>query len=151
MSNDVSTTVSLTEQSLRAFAVDWYQALDRHDDLAVVQTKLVPDGLEMVFPETTTHGLAGFAEWYRRVTNKFFDEVHEVRFTKVISLTAQRAEITVLVNWRASTWNPPAARSERLDFDGFQRWTVVAGPNGPLVSRYVVETFNPNPGSAALE
>lgn len=150
MSNDVGTTSPLTEESLRAFAVAWYQALDRHDDLASVQANLVPDGLEMVFPETTTYGLEGFAEWYRTVTNKFFDEDHAVRSVEVVSMTPERAEITVLVNWKASKWEPPAPRSDRLDFDAFQRWFVVAGPAGPQVVRYVVETFEPNPGSAAL-
>jgi hypothetical protein len=150
MSNDVSTTAPLTKQSLRAFAVAWYQALDRHDDLAAVQTLLVSDGLEMVLPEVTTHGLAGFAEWYRTVTNKFFDEVHTVLSTDVVSLTAERAELSVLVNWQASKWDPPAPTSERLDFDSGQTWTLVAGPDGPLISRYVVDTFDPNPGSAAL-
>ncbi len=150
MSNDAITTVPLTEQSLRDFAVAWYQALDRHDDLAAIQANLVPEGLEMVFPETTTHGLDGFADWYRTVTHKFFDEVHEVRATEVTSLDRDRAELTVLVNWTASKWNAPAPRSERLNFDAFQRWTVIATPTGPQVSRYVVETFEPNPGSASL-
>ena len=150
MSNDLITAEPLTEQSLRDFAVAWYEALDRHDDLADVQAHLVPEGLEMVFPETTTHGLEGFADWYRTVTHRFFDEVHDVRATEVVSLDGDRAELTVLVNWKASRWDPPAARSERLDFDAFQRWTVVSGPTGPRVSRYVVETFEPNPGSATL-
>lgn len=144
------TVVSLTEQSLHEFAVAWYQALDRHDDLESVLTYLVPDGLVMVFPETTTHGLDGFADWYRTVTNKFFDEVHDVRSTEVVSITPERAEITVLVRWKASKWDAPKPHSARLDFDAFQRWTVVAGPDGPRVSRYVVESFDPNPGSAEL-
>jgi hypothetical protein len=150
MSHDVSTTPPLTESSLNGYATSWYQALDRHDDLDSVCTFLVDDGLEMVFPETTTHGLSGFAEWYRTVTHKFFDEAHEVLSTDVRSLSADRAEMTVLVRWKASTWQPPAAHSARLDFTAGQTWTVVAGPDGPLISRYVVDTFDANPGSAPL-
>lgn len=150
MSNDVTTTVPLTEQVLRDFAVAWYQALDRHVDLESLQEVLVPEGLEMVFPETTTLGLDGFAGWYATVTNRFFDEDHLVKATKIVSMTPDQAEITVHVNWKASKWDPPAPRSARLDFDAFQRWTVLAGPAGPRVSRYVVETFEPNPGSADL-
>lgn len=141
---------TLTEESLRAFAVAWYQALDRHDPLEEVNANLVPDGLEMVFPETTTYGLEGFAEWYRTVTNKFFDEAHAVVDVRMVDLKPEKAVITVLVNWKASKWENPAPHSERLDFDAFQRWTVVAGPEGPQVSRYVVERFTPNPGSADL-
>ncbi len=150
MTADVSTTVPLTESSLRAFAVAWYQALDRHDALQAVRPLLVAEGLVMVFPETTAHGICGFSEWYRTVTHRFFDEEHEVRSTEVVSLTPHRAEITVLVNWKASTWNPPAPRSKRLDFDAGQTWTVIAGSAGPLISRYVVDTFSPNAGSAPL-
>lgn len=149
MSN-AQTTVPLTEESLRDFAVAWYQALDRHDDLASVLADLVPDGLEMVFPETTTYGVDGFAEWYRTVTNKFFDEEHTVLEVEVVSLTPEQAEVTVLVHWKARKWDPPAPLSQPIDFNAFQRWFVVAGPQGPLVRRYVVETFTPNPGSAEL-
>jgi hypothetical protein len=143
-------TVPLTEDVLRAFAMAWYEALDRHDDLASVQSHVVPHGLEMVFPETTTSGVDGFGEWYRTVTNKFFDEDHAVRTVDIISIAAEQAEMTVLVNWKASKWDRPSPHSERLDFDAFQRWWVVAGPGGPLIARYVVETFEPNPGSAGL-
>lgn len=150
MSNEVSTAVPLTELSLQAFAVAWYQALDRHEGLDTIQRFLVHDELEMIFPETTTHGLSGFELWYGVVTNKFFDETHEVRSTEVVALSPEQAEITVIVNWRASKWEPPAPSSERLDFDASQTWSVVAGANGPRIKRYVVDSFEPNPGSAAL-
>ncbi len=157
MTHDLSTAqpaaqpaVPLAASTLRHLADAWYDALDRHDDLESVSGYLVDDGLEMVFPETTTHGLSGFAEWYRAVTARFFDEVHEVLSVEVRPLGDDRAEMTVLVRWRASTWTPPAARSARLDFTAGQTWTVVAGPDGPRISRYVVDTFDANPGSAPL-
>lgn len=150
MSNDVGTTVPLTELSLQAFAVAWYQALDRHEDIETVQRFLVHDELEMIFPETTTHGLSGFEIWYGLVTNKFFDEVHDVRSTEIVTLTPEQAEITVKVHWLASKWEPPAPASERLDFHAVQTWQVVAGAHGPRIKRYVVDEFEPNPGSATL-
>lgn len=146
----LSTSPPLTERMLHDFAVAWYQALDRHDPLPAVLSLLAPDGLVMVFPETTTVGVDGFAAWYRTVTHRFFDEAHEVRSTDVVSLTPDRAVVTVAVNWRASAWDPPAAASRRLDFDAGQTWTVLAGPAGPVISRYVVDSFVPNAGSATL-
>lgn len=151
MSNDVGTTVApLTELGLQAFAVAWYQALDRHDDFDTVQHYVVHDELEMVFPETTTHGLSGFELWYGLVTNKFFDEVHEVTSTEVVSLSPEQAQLRVTVHWQASKWEPPAPTSERLDFHAVQTWNVVAGAGGPRIKRYAVDLFEPNPGSAAL-
>jgi len=35
--------------------------------------------LEMVFPEATEKGHAGFEHWYERVIRIFFDEVHTVK------------------------------------------------------------------------
>ncbi len=153
MSNDVSTdpaTAPLTETGLNAFAVAWYQALDRHDSFEVVQNYVVHDELVMVFPETTTNGLSGFEIWYGLVTNKFFDEIHEVTGTEITNLTPERATVTVSVHWQASKWEAPAPLSERLDFNAVQTWDVVPGPNGPRIKRYVVDLFEPNPGSAAL-
>lgn len=150
MSSQATRTMPLTLQSLISFAVGWYQALDRHDSLALVQANLVSDGLVSVFPETTVYGLDGFAEWYETVTRKFFDEEHTVISTEIASMTPEAAEMTVVVRWKARKWDPPAARSEQIDFVAGQTWSVVAGSAGPLIKRYVVDTFDPNPGSAAL-
>ena len=65
--------MAFTEEDIRAAVADWYRALDRHDDLPSVLPYLVDDGLEMRFPEVTSRGHAGFADWYKAVTNRFFD------------------------------------------------------------------------------
>ena len=149
MSTDTTTT-PLTEKALAEFAVAWYQALDRHDDIGSVETYLVPDDLEFVLPETTTHGLSGFEGWYDAVTHKFFDEVHEVTGTEARDLTPESATLKVVVRWQASKWEAPGPRSERLDFHAEQTWDVVASPTGPRIRKYAVDVFDPNPGSASL-
>ena len=89
----------LTDKSIRAFATDWYRALDRHDALEDVLPYLIDDGLEMVFPETTSRGHAGFADWYKAVTNRFFDEEHTV--TAVIPENGgAETRVQVNVNWQ---------------------------------------------------
>jgi hypothetical protein len=105
----------------------------------------------MRFPETTARGHAGFADWYKAVTNRFFDEVHVVKKVEVENLTDGRADVAVLVNWQARIWNAPAAKSQWLGFDADQTWVVVAGPDGvPRVATYVVNALAPMPGSASL-
>jgi hypothetical protein len=143
--------MALTEESIRGAVVAWYQALDRHDPLADVLPYLVDDGLEMRFPEATARGHAGFADWYKAVTNRFFDEVHTVTSIDIKELAPDQAEVRVVVNWQATIWNPPAAKSQWLGFDAYQTWVVVAGPDGGArVKTYIVDALEPMPGSASL-
>jgi hypothetical protein len=143
--------MALTEESIRGAVVAWYQALDRHDPLADVLPYLVDDGLEMRFPEATARGHAGFADWYKAVTNRFFDEVHTVTSIDIKELAPDQAEVKVVVNWQATIWNPPAAKSQWLGFDAYQTWVVVAGPDGGArVKMYIVDALEPMPGSASL-
>jgi hypothetical protein len=143
--------MALTEESIRGAVVAWYQALDRHDPLADVLPYLVDDGLEMRFPEATARGHAGFADWYKAVTNRFFDEVHTVTSIDIKELAPDQAEVKVVVNWQATIWNPPAAKSQWLGFDAYQTWVVVAGPDGGArVKTYIVDALEPMPGSASL-
>jgi hypothetical protein len=143
--------MAFTEVDIRTTVAKWYRALDRHDDLTAVLPYLVDDGLEMRFPEATARGHAGFADWYKAVTNRFFDEVHTVSTVDITALRSERAEVNVVVNWQARIWNPPAAKSLWLGFDAYQTWEMVPGPDGrPQVRTYIVDALEPMPGSAPL-
>jgi len=147
------TTVSqptLTSATLYDFAVAWYTALDRHDELDSVLTMLAPEGLEMRFPEATARGYSGFTEWYDAVTTRFFDEVHTVRRVDVVSVEGSTAEVKVLVNWQARMHEGQDAKSKWLGFDAYQTWIVIAGPAGPQIKTYIVDRLEPMPGSASL-
>ncbi|MFC7261326.1 MULTISPECIES: nuclear transport factor 2 family protein [Streptomyces] len=142
---------SLTEQSIRDAVRDWYIALDQHVPLEQVLPYLVQDGLEMRFPEATLTTLDEFKGWYEAVTNRFFDEVHELKSVEVEPTARGEALVKVVVNWQAHIWNPPAARSQWLGFDAYQTWIVVAGEDGsPLVKTYIVDDLDPMEGSASL-
>ncbi|MEU3454708.1 nuclear transport factor 2 family protein [Micromonospora sp. NPDC006766] len=143
--------MAFTEAAIRAMVADWYAALDRHVDLDEALTYLAADGLEMRFPEATARGHGGFADWYKAVTNRFFDEVHTVTSVDVSNLNIGRADLKVVVNWQASIWTPPAAKSQWLGFDAYQTWEVVAGPaSAPQIKTYTVDRLDPMPGSASL-
>jgi hypothetical protein len=143
--------MALTEAAIRTMVSDWYVALDRHVPLKEALAYLVDEGLEMRFPEATARGHEGFADWYQAGTNRFFDEVHTVTSVEVRSLTATTADVKVVVNWQATIWNPPAAKSVWLGFDAYQTWEVAAGADGsPQIKTYVVDSLDPMPGSASL-
>lgn len=143
--------MAMTETAIQTMVAGWYRALDRHDDLADVLPYLVDDGLEMRFPEATARGHAGFTDWYKAVTNRFFDEVHTVVSVEISEFAAGRAVVKVVVNWQATIWNPPSPKSQWLGFDAYQIWEVVAGPDGRLqVKTYTVDALEPMPGSASL-
>lgn len=143
--------MALTEENIRALVTEWYRALDRHDELAKVLPYLLDDGLQMRFPETTAYGHAGFSDWYKAVTNRFFDEEHTVTSVNITALDEQSASVSVVVNWQAHIWNPPAAKSEWLGFDAYQSWQLVGAPNDKIkLKTYVVDRLDPMPGSASL-
>jgi ketosteroid isomerase-like protein len=147
----MSESTPLSEAEVRAFVDDWYlDKLDSHaptDEIAA----MVTDDVEFVLPETTFRGRDNFRAWCERIYNTFFDEVHTI---EELSVTPQgdRADVKVHVNWQARVWQPPAAKSKWLGFDAYQTWEVRRSPEtGRLaVQRYVVDRFEPMPGSSPL-
>lgn len=143
--------MSLNMNDIRQLADEWYAALDQHVPLSDVTKFLVDDGLEMRFPETTAKGHSGFAEWYKAVTNRFFDEKHVI--TKVAgAVNGEEATVAVIVHWEARMWDPPAPNSAWLGFDADQTWIVVQedGDKTPKIKTYIVNELAPVPGSASL-
>ncbi|GIF23639.1 hypothetical protein BJ973_004248 [Actinoplanes tereljensis] len=143
--------MALTEDNIRKLVTAWYRSLDRHDELGAVLPYLLDRGLEMRFPEATVHGHGGFADWYKAVTNRFFDEVHAITSVDVTALDQRTAAVSVVVNWQARIWNPPAAKSQWLGFEAYHSWELVAAPGDTIkLKTYVVDRLEPMPGSASL-
>ncbi|KUP98595.1 nuclear transport factor 2 family protein [Thermobifida cellulosilytica] len=145
-----TTDTRLTEEAVRTLVQEWYQALDRHAPVEEVVRYLADEGLVMHFPEGTLRGLDGFRSWYRDVTHRFFDEVHELTSVDVRFVSPVRAEVRVVVNWQTKVWNPPAPHSEWLGFDATQTWSVVLQDGTPRILTYTVDDLAPMPGSADL-
>jgi len=147
----MATAAPLTEDELRQFVVDWFDLLDVHAPVDQVLPLVAEDDLEMVFPEVTVHGQGSFKEWYAKVTNRFFDEVHTLNEQR-FSTAGDRGEIGLDLNWQAKIWQPPAAKSQWLGFDVLQTWEMRrSGRTGkPEIVRYIVTKFDPMPGSAPL-
>jgi hypothetical protein len=142
---------ALTPEEINDLADRWYKALDVHAPLEDLLAMLADDGLEMVFPEGTSRGHAGFTEWYERVTRIFFDEVHTLKKVEP-TIADGSADVEVVVNWQAKVWNPPEPTSKWLGFDAYQTWQVERSPEsgGVVIKRYVVDNLAEMPGSASL-
>ncbi len=142
----------LTEAEVKGFVDDWYLVkLDTHVPMEEIVPLVADEGLEMVLPETTLHGVDDFKNWYDRIINTFFDEVHTIKEVSVTT-AGDRADVKVVVNWQAHVWQPPAAKSQWLGFDAYQTWEVKrsATTGKPVITRYVVDRFEPMPGSTEL-
>jgi len=141
---------NLTDTQIADLARAWYRKLDVHAPLDDYKPML-GEQVEMVFPEATVTGFAGFTGWYERVIRIFFDEVHTVK-TVTVTPRGSEYDVKVVVKWEASVWKPPAPASERIVCDAYQTWVVAASPktNAPVITRYVVDSIDYAEGSAKL-
>jgi len=148
----MSDAAPLAEDEVKKFVEKWYlDLLDTHAPMDELLACLADEELEMVFPEQTARGHAGFRDWYDRIIHTFFDEAHAIKELSV-SIDGEVANVNVLVNWQAHTWTPPEPRSKWLGFNAGQRWVVKRSPTTgqPMVVKYIVDTFDPMEGSTGL-
>jgi ketosteroid isomerase-like protein len=141
---------ALTNEEIVDLADRWYRALDVHAPVAELHEMMTDEGNDMEWPELPTHGHDEFTVWYEKVTRRFFDEVHTIKSVdSTIDDDGQRAEVKVVVNWKASVWEPPAPKSITLHMDAFQTWEVVRDPASgkALINKYVVDSFTEMPDS----
>ena len=141
----------LTQEAIEQLAKDWYRKLDVHAPMVEVLPMLADEELEMVFPEATVYGYAGFEGWYQRVIRIFFDEVHTVKLAES-TIDGDKASVKVVVQWEASVWNGPEAYSKRIKLDAYQTWEVAYRPDSQriVVTRYTVDELKYHEGSATL-
>jgi hypothetical protein len=125
---------SITQEQIRAFAVAWYEALDFHAPAEELLAYAADEGLQMIFPEKTLHGINDLKAWAvggtyadgeqaPGVYNIFFDENHNVVSVDA-KIDGDTAEVEVVVAWQASMFVPPAAKSKRVSLDATQAWIV---------------------------
>lgn len=138
----------LTEEEIRHLANTWYRSLDVHAPVDAFLALLAEDGFEIRIPEGTFRGYDGFKHVYEELwIRRFFDEVHTLR---QLSFTpaGDKAEVKVVVNWQARTWDPPEPKSQRIDDDAYQTWVVQRSPDSgrPVISTYVVDAVKPVAG-----
>lgn len=133
----------IKEWEVQELVYDWFRKITDKAPVDEMLAMLCRDGFEMQFPEATLHNPAEFKQWYETVTHTFFDQVHDV---KMLSVEKQdgHAEVVLIVNWQARTWQAPAATSEWQGSYVHQRWQVIRDPHSgkPVISVYAVGTFD---------
>ncbi|MCE7060558.1 hypothetical protein [Dyadobacter sp. CY343] len=140
----------LTQEAIKELAIDWYKKLDVHVPMVEVLPLLADAELEMVFPEATIYGYAGFEGWFQRVIRIFFDEVHTVKLVES-QIDGNKASVKVVVQWEASVWNAPEPFSKRIKCDAFQTWEVKLNEAGKvIITKYIVDGLEYHEGSATL-
>lgn len=167
MESQQTNTGPFAQAAIERFAQVWYRALDVHAPVAEFLPLLVDEGLEMVFPEKSLHGLGDFKAWYAGgeysdgtsapgVINIFFDENHVVR-SVTVELRGDEALVDVVVAWQASWFEPPAAKSKRTSMNATQRWILRScssdkNPYGVVIASYnaMAKPFEYAPGFASL-
>lgn len=147
----MSMLAPLTEPEVRQFVAQWYHHLDIHVPLEEFLAMVADEGIEFRFPEVTVTDKAGLARWYNRVTNTFFDEIHETKELE-ITIESDRATVKILTQWQESTWNPPEPKSKRQIFLAGQTWEVKRSDKTgqPVVVTYFVDSFDLVGGSGTL-
>lgn len=143
---------TITESEIKELANDWYHKLDIHAPLVDALPHVSEDGLEMRFPEATLHTLAEFEGWWLKVIHVFFDELHTPKEVKITGVDGDLVKVHVVVEWQASMWTPPAARSARIVADADQDWVVKRSPRTgkPVIVTYIVNSMKYHEGSATL-
>lgn len=141
----------VTETDINELVSQWYKKLDVHAPMVEILPLLADQDLEMVFPETTAYGYAGFENWYQRVIRVFFDEIHTLR--EVTSNPANdTTEVKIVVHWQARMWNPPNPKSDRINCDAYQTWVIQRSlaSGKPIIVKYIVDKLEYHAGSARL-
>jgi hypothetical protein len=142
----------ITEEQIKKFAAAWYYVLDIHAPIEEAYKLLADKDLNMQFPDGDIRDFASFKKWYDRVTNLFFDEVHNVQSVKPV-IKGDEADVEVIVGWQASWFEAPAAKSKRTSMNAIQKWKVRASTKNPYgieITGYQVERFDYAPGFAQL-
>lgn len=143
-------TADIQEEDIKALVKEWYQKLDDHAPVGQLLPLLAENELIMVFPEARLSGQDDFQRWYHGVVRSFFDEIHDVKSLRIGK--GEELSVSVTVEWQASRWIPPAARSERIILVAEQLWSVqrIGVLGKPVISRYEVLKLDYKNGSARL-
>jgi hypothetical protein len=140
----------ITADQIEKFVNAWYLALDQHVPSERIAEMLADQGLQMIFPEKTLHGMGDFLAWYAGgtysdgeqapgVINIFFDENHNVVSVES-TVDGVKVNVRVVVAWQASTFTPPAAKSKRVSADFTQVWVLQRSAKN--AHGLVIESYN---------
>ncbi len=138
---------TLTDWEVKELVYTWFKKITVKVPVEELLAMLNSEELEMEFPEETLRSNDDFVKWYKVVTNKFFNQVHEVKLLDV-DISEGQAKVNLIVNWQAHTWDPPAPFSKWAGFDIHQTWIVKRDSNlkKAVITKYHVGKLEPMQG-----
>lgn len=121
------------------FVLEWFNLINNHEPIEKLIDKLDANGFELKFPEKTITNIDEFQNWYNTVTNKYFDQVHNVKNID-IEISEEKTDIILTLNWEARSWEPQSPYSNYLNCDVVQSWVLVKDykKNKPAIKKYIV-------------
>lgn len=137
-------TKPLTNWDVQKLVYSWFRKITIKVPVEELLSMLSSEELEMKFPEETLRSHADFRKWYKTVTHKFFNQVHEVKMLDV-DVSGDKAVVSLIVNWQADIWEPPAPFSKREGYYVHQTWTAKMDQSTgkPVITTYDVGEFDP--------
>ncbi|HKI19571.1 MAG TPA: hypothetical protein VKA15_16920 [Isosphaeraceae bacterium] len=90
-----------TKKQIDEFVAAWFRALDFHVPIEEAAAFLADRDLHVQFPDADITDFASFKEWYDRVTNRFFDENHNIQSVQA-DISGDQAVLDIVVGWQAS-------------------------------------------------
>jgi|WetSurMetagenome_2_1015567.scaffolds.fasta_scaffold00045_50 hypothetical protein len=134
---------ALTAWEVKELVYTWFKKLTDKAGAGELAAMLSSESLEMKFPDATIRNHHDFRAWLTKVTNLFFDQVHDVLYLDV-NVNGGHAEVNLIVNWQARTWVPPAAYSSWTGSNVHQRWEVArdTASGRPVITVYHVGAFD---------
>lgn len=122
----------------------WFKFTTDHAPVENLLTMLDLQNLEMKYPEANIKNETDFRNWYKDVTHKYFNEVHDLIIFDIELQDKETAIVKLVVNWQASQWNPPEASSKRINKNVHQKWEVVKyyKSGRVLIRKRIVEKFD---------
>jgi len=130
--------MELSSFQVRDLVYTWFRKLTDHAPLEEMQEMLSSSSLTMRFPEATIRSHEEFRQWYETVIRTYFDQLHELKMLD-ISIAGDGADVRLVVNWQARSWNPPDGYSHRLGLFAHQTWRVVLEGDRAVIAEYSVE------------
>jgi hypothetical protein len=148
----MATLQSPTSDEVSALAAAWYTQWDAHAPAEEFRPLLDVDRVTIRHPGSDLTGWDGFLRWYTTATHTCFNETHTVKEVRILSASGDKTVARVVVNWQASRWRPPAARSERIVVDATHTWTLTrsAATGKPVLQSYSLDGVHYAEGSARL-
>lgn len=130
------------------FILEWFSLINNHEPVRKLTDKLNADDFELKFPEKTITNTEEFCDWYNTVTNKYFDQVHNVKNID-IEISEEKADIILMLNWEARSWEPTNPYSCYTNCEIIQSWILVKDPskNKPAIKKYIVNYLKEQKGA----